>query len=53
MKHYIYSSENTEQYFSYKSCTFDSTGNSSFGPVVFLFYGHFKVNSYLTKHIFM
>ncbi len=29
-KHDIYSSENTERYFSYKSCTFESTGNSSF-----------------------
>ncbi len=37
-KHDIYSSENTEQYFSYKSCTFESTGNSSFGPVVAFIY---------------
>ncbi len=34
MQHDIYSSENTEQYFSYKSCIFESTGNSSFGPVL-------------------
>ncbi len=33
-KHDIYSSEHTERYFSYKSCTFESTGNSSFGPVM-------------------
>ncbi len=36
MKHDIYSSENTEQYFSYKSCTFESTGNSSVGPACVL-----------------
>ncbi len=33
-KHDIYSGEHTERYFSYKSCTFESTGNSSFGPVL-------------------
>ncbi len=33
LKKHIYSSEHTERYFSYKSCTFESTGNSSFGPV--------------------
>ncbi len=33
-KHDIYSSENTERYFNYKSCTFESTGNSRFGPVL-------------------